>query len=74
MENRTKSKDFTGTWKKLLIYCRRYWSLMIIAVIGSGAGTILTLLGPDKLSEMTKEITDGLMYLARYCPLCSIFL
>ena len=61
MENRTKSKDFTGTWKKLLIYCRRYWSLMIIAVIGSGAGTILTLLGPDKLSEMTKVITDGLM-------------
>ncbi len=61
MENRTKSKDFTGTWKKLLIYCRRYWSLMILAVIGAGAGTILTLLGPDKLSEMTKVITDGLM-------------
>ncbi len=61
MENRTKSKDFTGTWKKLLLYCRRYWSFMILAMVGSGAGTILTLLGPDKLSEMTKVITDGLM-------------
>lgn len=56
-----QSKDFAGTWKKLLVYCKKYWTVMIIAIIGAGVGTVLTLLGPDKLSDMTKVITDGLM-------------
>ncbi len=56
-----QSKDFAGTWKKLLVYCKQYWAVMMIAIIGAGIGTVLTLLGPDKLSDMTKEITEGLM-------------
>ncbi len=56
-----QSKDFKGTWKKLLVYCKKYWTMMIIAIIGACIGTILTLLGPDKLSEMTKVITEGLI-------------
>lgn len=54
-----KSKDFKGTWGKLLQYCRKYWVAMIIAVISSALGTVLTLLGPDKLSELTDVITEG---------------
>jgi ATP-binding cassette subfamily B protein len=34
---------------------------MIIAICAAIAGTILTLLGPDKLSDLTKLITDGIM-------------
>lgn len=56
-----KPKDFKQTWKKLLVFCKKYWVLMIISLICAGAGTVLTLLGPDKLSEMTKVITEGLM-------------
>ncbi len=56
-----QSKDFASTWKKLLAYCKKYWIVMIIAIIGASVGTVLTLLGPDKLSDMTKVITDGLM-------------
>jgi len=56
-----KPKDFKGTWKKLLRYCRKYWFVMILAVLASVGGTVLTLQGPDKLSELTKVITDGLL-------------
>lgn len=56
-----KAKDFKGTWGKLLRYCRKYWAGMIIAVLAAAVGTVLTLLGPDKLSELTKVITDGMM-------------
>lgn len=56
-----KSKDFKRTWAKLLRYCKKYWIIMIIAVISAAGGTILTLIGPDKLSELTDIITAGIM-------------
>ena len=43
---------------KLVHYCRRYLPMMIIALIGAGIGTALTLFGPDKLSEMTDLMTE----------------
>ncbi|MDD2960293.1 MAG: ABC transporter ATP-binding protein [Lachnospiraceae bacterium] len=49
-----------GTWGKLLRYCKKHWGVMIIAVIFAAGGTVLTLAGPDKLSEMTDVIADGL--------------
>ena len=55
-----KAKDFTGTWKKLLLYCKKYLPAIVIAVVCAIAGTVFTLLGPDKLSDLTKVITDGL--------------
>ncbi len=55
-----KAKDFVGTWKKLLGYCRRYRAAIVIALICAGIGTILTLMGPDKLSDMTDTITAGI--------------
>ena len=45
---------------KLVHYCRRYLPMMIIALIGAGIGTALTLFGPDKLSEMTDLMIEGL--------------
>jgi ATP-binding cassette subfamily B protein len=34
---------------------------MIIALLAAVGGTVLTLMGPDKLSELTKVVTDGLL-------------
>lgn len=56
-----KAKNFKGTWGKLLRYCKKYWPAMIIAVLFSAGGAVLTLLGPDKISELTKVIGEGLM-------------
>lgn len=54
-----KAKDLIGTWKKLFGYCRRYTAVFVIAVICAAAGTVLNLVGPDKLSDMTDVITEG---------------
>ena len=56
-----KAKDFKGTWKRLLIHCRKYWFSMIVAVIAAMIGTIFTLLGPDKISNMTQVILEGVI-------------
>ena len=49
-----------GTWGKLLKYCNKYIAVIIIAVICAMCGSILTLSGPDRLSEITDTITDGI--------------
>ena len=54
------AKDLVGTWKKLFVYCRKYVAVFIIAIICASFGTVLTLLGPDKLSDMTDTITEGI--------------
>lgn len=55
-----KSKDFKGTWMKIIRYCKRYLAVIVVALICAVAGTILTILGPDKLSDLTKVITGGI--------------
>jgi ATP-binding cassette subfamily B protein len=55
-----RPKDLAGTWKKILNYCRKYWVMMVVAVCAAIMGTVLTLLGPDKISDLTKEIAKGL--------------
>lgn len=55
-----KSKDFKGTWMKIIRYCKRYLAVIVVALICAVTGTILTILGPDKLSDLTKVITEGI--------------
>ena len=57
-----KNKNsFGGNWKKLIAYSKNYMPIIIIALIASMIGSILTLIGPDKLSEITDLITEGIM-------------
>lgn len=56
-----KPKNFSGTWLKLLRYCRKYTVPLCLAVLCAVGGTVLTLIGPDKLSDLTKIITDGMV-------------
>jgi len=58
--NGEKAKDFSGTMKKLIIYCRRSMPAVIISLLFAVIATILNLLGPDKLSDMTDLITEGI--------------
>lgn len=55
-----KPKDFIGTWKKLLGYCKKYLAIIVVAIICATVGTVCTLAGPDKLSDMTDAIMDGI--------------
>nr|WP_313794831.1 ABC transporter ATP-binding protein [Fundicoccus culcitae] len=56
-----KPKNFKDSWIKLLQYIREYWLAIMVALVGAIIGTILTLIGPDKLSELTDTITAGIM-------------
>lgn len=57
----TEKVHLGKSWSRLLGNARKYWGWMIFAVIAAAAGTILTLLGPDRLSDLTDLITKGMM-------------
>ena len=54
-----KPKNLVGTWKKLLAHCKQYRAVMAAALVCAVLGTVLTLMGPDRLSAMTEVITAG---------------
>ncbi len=57
-----KAKDLVGTWKKLFAYAKKYAPLIIAAVACAICGAILTILGPDKLSELTDHVQNAFLY------------
>lgn len=59
--NFEKSKDFKGTWGKIINYCKVYLPVIVVALVCAVIGTVLTLLGPDKLREITNLIAAGMM-------------
>lgn len=59
--NTEKTANFKETWGKLINYFRQYWWIMILALVSSAISSILTLVGPDQLSNLTDVITQGLL-------------
>lgn len=55
-----KPKDFKKTINQLLNYCRAYLPIIITALLLAFAGAILNVIGPDKLSDITDLIQEGL--------------
>lgn len=63
MRNRApveKSKDFLGTWKKLLNYVKEYWIPIFLSLGFAALGNILMVMGPGYLSQMTDYISEGI--------------
>ena len=56
-----KPKNFREAWKRLFQYMGRYRVLFVAAIIMSVIGTVLILLGPNLLRDMTDLIKDGLI-------------
>lgn len=56
-----KAKNFGESIKKLFTYDKKLFRLMIIAWVSAAISSILTLIGPDKLKEITNAITAGIM-------------
>ncbi len=57
---RGERRSFSSTWGRLITYCGPWMPAVIIALIFAAGGTVFTILGPDKISEMTNTITEGL--------------
>lgn len=60
-QSANRSKNFGKSIKKLITYFRPYWFLIILSILFAGAGSLLTVLGTDKMSDMTDIIKDGIL-------------
>ena len=58
--NNEPKASFGETWGKLITYCKPYLPIIILAIVLAFIGTIFTIIGPDKLSELTDHVTAGL--------------
>lgn len=56
-----KSRDLVGTWKKIIGNNRRYFYFVPVALACAVISTVLTLIGPDKLKDLTNIISEGIM-------------
>ncbi len=55
-----KPKDLKAAWVKLIKYCRSYILPVAFSLAAAAAGTVLQIIGPDKLKVITNEIVKGL--------------
>lgn len=56
-----KAKDFKKSIGKLLGYCKKYLPLIAAALVLAVTGTIFSLIGPNKLKDITNIIQEGFM-------------
>ena len=55
-----KSKNFSGTLKKLFISLDKWKALVILSLVLAIVSAILALITPNKLSDLTDTITNGI--------------
>lgn len=56
-----RANNFSKAIGDLMGYCRKYLPAIVIAVVSAAAGSILNLIGPGKVADMTNLITQGMM-------------
>ena len=59
--NSEKPKDFKKSMKMIFKYAKEYIPFIIIAVILTTVSSIFSIIGPDKLKDITDIITNGIM-------------
>ncbi|MBQ8891909.1 MAG: ABC transporter ATP-binding protein [Bacilli bacterium] len=55
-----KPKDFKQGVKNILLYLKPFYKYLIIAVVLAFIGSISSIIGPDKIKEITNLIVEGL--------------
>lgn len=56
-----KPKDFGKAVTKMIQYLHNFISLIIVALILTSLGSVLSIVGPNQLSDLTDKISDGLV-------------
>lgn len=54
-----KPVNFKNTWIKIIKYCKAYLPTIILSLVAVVIATVLQIVGPDKLKDMTNEISNG---------------
>lgn len=60
MSNEIKAKNTKKTVKMLFSYSKKYFAGIAAAVIFAVAGTVIALVGPERLKDLTNLITEGI--------------
>lgn len=55
-----KSRDFKGSMKRLINNLKAWHVLMMIALVLAAVSSVLSLVSPNKLSDLTNTITSGI--------------
>ena len=56
-----KPKDFRKAWGRMMVYSKSFMPFIVMAVVFAMGGSICSLIGPDRLSDMTDAIQRGLI-------------
>ena len=54
------AKDMKKALGSLMGYCRKYWIIILIAICGAALSSVLSVIGPDYISELTAVIQAGI--------------
>jgi ATP-binding cassette subfamily B multidrug efflux pump len=57
----TEKVNIKSSWGRILGFNKKLLPMVIVAVIAAAFGTVLTILGPDKLKTITNLIAQGFM-------------
>lgn len=57
----TNEKADFGALKKIAVYCKRYIPVLVIALIFAVGGSVATIIGPEKISDLMDTISEGIM-------------
>lgn len=52
--------DF-GAIRKIVVYCKRYLPAIFVALLFAVGGSIATIIGPEKISDLMNKIVEGIM-------------
>ncbi len=55
-----KAKNFKKSLKDLIVYCKKYLPAIIFSMLFAAISAILSLIGPNKLQDLTNLITEGM--------------
>ena len=56
-----KPKDFGKAIKEMIKNLHNFIPLIVIALILAALGSVLSIIGPNKLSDLTDKISEGLV-------------
>lgn len=48
--------------KRIFVYCKKYFPLIIVSLVFAALSSVATIVGPDKISDLMNEIVNGVMF------------
>lgn len=61
MQSGEPEKADFGALKKIVVYCKRYFPAIAAALVFAVAGSVATIIGPEKISDLMNEIMAGIV-------------